>query len=139
MFYEPELSPSVHDYNVTLVVTKTLYLTATTAISTVIQTAPTETATLSAAATTTASLHEPTFHIPYHPKADTAFTAVFGALCIVLITGIVIRKKSKKLKSFNIPLILGTFCTLQTNNFNISSRCIRTLSPCRLRLHQQKI
>src|SRR5208282_1716164 len=104
MFYEPELSPSVDEYNATLVVTKTLYLTATTTVSAVVQTTATETATLTAAAT--ATLHEPTFHIPHHPKVDTAFTAVFSALCIVLITGLMIRKKSKKLKSFNIPLIL---------------------------------
>ena len=139
MFYEPELSPSTNDHNATLVITKTLYLTATTTVTTVIQSTATETGPLTAAATGTASLHKPTFHIPHHPKVDTAFTAVFGVLCIVLITGIVIRKKSKKLKSFNIPLILGTFCTLLINNSNISSRCIRTLSPCRLQLHQQKI
>ena len=110
MFYEPDLSPSVDDYNATLVVTKTLYLTATTTVSAVIQTTATETATLTAAAIATASPHELAVDIPHHPKVDTAFTVVFGALCIVLITGLVIRKKSKKLKSFNIPLILGTFC-----------------------------
>ncbi len=110
MFYEPHLSPSADDYNATLVVTKTLYLTATTTVSAVIQTTANETATLTLAAIATAPPHELAVDIPHHPKADTAFTAIFGALCILLITGLVIRKKSKKLKSFNIPLILGTFC-----------------------------
>jgi hypothetical protein len=119
MFYEPDLSPSVDEYNATLVVTKTLYQTATTTVSAVIKTTATETITLTASAT--ASLHESTFPIPYHPKVDTVFTAIFGALCIVLIIGLVTRKKSKKLKSFNIPLILGTFCTLLINNSNFQS------------------
>jgi hypothetical protein len=73
-----------------------------------------------------------TFHIPHHPKVDTAFTAVFGSLCLLLLIGLVIRKKSKKLKSFNIPLILGTFCNLFAMSSSNSSQCNRTLSPRRL-------
>src|SRR5436190_7045280 len=107
-------SPLGFEYNATLVLTKTLYGTATETISSVIENTVTATvtATVTTTATTTAATPEMKFHIPHHPKVDTAFTAVFCSLCLLLLIGLVIRKKSKELKSFNIPLILGTFCNL---------------------------
>ena len=109
-YFEAGSSPMGFGYNATLVLTKTLYRTATETVSITIEN--TATATVTAAATTAAAPPELTFHIPHHPKVDTAFTAVFGSLCLLLLVGLVIRKKSKKLKSFNIPLILGTFCNI---------------------------
>jgi len=50
-------------------------------------------------------------NIPHYPRVDLAFAAAFGLAFLLLLVGIILRKKSKKLKAFNIPLILGTFCT----------------------------
>jgi hypothetical protein len=93
------------DYNATLVLTETLYLTTTVTVS-----ALNTTATVSATETESSAKSELTYDIPHHPKVDTFFAALFGGLCLLLIIGLIIRKKSKKLKSFNTPLILGTFC-----------------------------
>jgi hypothetical protein len=112
-YFEAGTSSSLDEYNATFVLTKTLYVTATTTVSAVIDT----TATAVITVTATAATPERAFPIPHYPKADTAFTAVFGCLCLTLIIGTVFRKKSKKLKSFNIPLILGTFCKPLIDHF----------------------
>jgi amino acid transporter len=113
-----------------VVITKTLHLTTTKTVSLILSSVTTVTAT--PAATVTPVIGSPpylTFEVPHYPKIDTAFTVLFGVICLVLIIGLICRKKSKKLKAFNIPLILGTFCKpiLLPSN---SSQCIRTLSPC---------
>jgi hypothetical protein len=53
--------------------------------------------------------------IPHYPRVDTTFTITFGVLCLLLLIGVIFRRSAKKLKGFNIPLILGTFCI--TSNY----------------------
>jgi hypothetical protein len=124
MFDEQGIAPSPGSQNATIVVvTKTVYQTATeTATATVVKTT-----TVAPIATSTAS--PLTLDIPHHPKVDTAFTAFFGFFCLILITGLVFRKRSKKLKLFNIPLILGTFCKPHTVEADWS-QLIGPFSPC---------
>lgn len=125
MFDEEGITPSLGNPNATVVVvTKTVYQAATVTLTATTTILKTTTASLNATAASSSKLI-----IPHHPKVDTAFTAVFGFLCLVLIVGLIIRKKSKKLKLLNIPLILGTFCIssfLQTDNsqrtWSLSSR-----------------
>jgi hypothetical protein len=114
MFYEGNVSPP-DVQNVTLVVTRTAYLTVTSTISTSAKTpAPTTT-------TLTSNTPQLGLEVPHFPQVDTAFTALFGCICIILTAGVVFRRKSKKLKSFNIPLIVGAFCTLLTSNLTQST------------------
>jgi carbohydrate-binding DOMON domain-containing protein len=108
MFDEQDIFLSLGSPNATVVVTKTVYQAATVTATETTTILKTITATAAPKATSNASSLN--LSIPHHPKVDTAFTAVFGFLCLVLIVGLILRKKSKKLKLFNIPLILGTFC-----------------------------
>lgn len=108
MFDEQSFFPSLGSPNATVVVTRTVYQAATVMATETVTILKTTTATAAPKATSNASSSKSS--IPHHPNVDTAFTAVFGFLCLVLIVGLVIRKKSKKLKLFNIPLVLGTFC-----------------------------
>ena len=114
MFFDQDVSPEVNDYNTTLVITKTLYVTATTTVSHVLH----ATATVTSFATATQqSLTFDSFDVPHHPKADTVFTAIFASICLLFTVGVILRKKSKKLKAFNVPLILGTFCISGPRSF----------------------
>ena len=116
MFYEEGSLYSGAEFNETVVITKYVQPSVT---RTVFYPSPT-TLTLTSIATTTTTatarsspstvLPNLTLDIPHHPQVDTAFTAAFGTLCLVLVGGVVLRRKSKKLKAFNIPVILGTFC-----------------------------
>src|SRR5579862_5355270 len=73
-----------------------------------------------ATATETARAHMPegtvapqiSNNVPHLPKVDIAFAAIFGAACLVLLLGTILRRKSKKVKSFNIPLMIGIFCII---------------------------
>src|SRR5271154_3833491 len=114
MFFEEGLPSTGADFNKTVVVV-TKYLQPSI-IQTVFLPSPTTltvTSTVPTAATSTLLADTPkiTLDVPHHPQVDTAFTAAFGTLCLVLISGVILRRKPKKLKGFNIPLILGTFCT----------------------------
>ena len=116
MFFEEGLPSTETDFNETVVVV-TKYLQPSI-IQTVFLPSPTTlTLTLTSTVTTTttstvvADTPRITLNVPHHPQVDTAFTATFGTLCLVLIGGVILRRKSKQLKGFNIPLILGTFCT----------------------------
>src|SRR5271169_741606 len=116
MFSDDELASTEVDFNDTVVVV-TKYLQPSV-IHTVFLPSPTtviltSTVTTTATGTSAAVIGTPklTLDVPHHPQVDTAFTAGFGTLCLVLIGGVILRRKSKKLKSFNIPLILGTLCT----------------------------
>src|SRR5271170_1859711 len=115
MFFEEGLPSTETDFNETVVVV-TKYLQPSI-IQTVFLPSPTTltvTSTITTIATSTLVADTPpniTLDVPHHPQVDTAFTAAFGTLCLVLISGVILRRKPKKLKSFNIPLILGTFCT----------------------------
>ena len=103
MFFDPDFSPNANDYNSTFAFTKTVHLTATTTLFEV--TRVTETVT-----SATSRPSAPALDVPHHPKVDTGFTAVFASIGLLLMVGLILRKKSKKLKAFNILLILGTFC-----------------------------
>lgn len=103
MFSDPDFSPNANDYNATVTFTKTVHLTATTTLfeaTHVAETVPSVTYRPS----------EPVLDVPHHPKVDTGFTVVFATIGLLLMVGLILRKKCKKLKAFNIPLILGTFC-----------------------------
>jgi hypothetical protein len=109
MFYEELFTPSPEAQNFTLVVTRTLYLTVfATATATATET---EAATATLAATTTVPPNVPQlgFEIPHHPKVDSVFTALFSLIWLLLTLGLVFRKQSKKLRSFNVPLTIGVF------------------------------
>jgi hypothetical protein len=127
MFDEQGIIPSLGSPNVTIVVlTKTVYQATVTATET---TTILKTTTATAAPKATSNASSLKLNILHHPKVDTAFTAVFGFLYLVLIVGLIIRKKSKKLKLFNISLILGIFCIpsmRQTDNSQYS----RSLPLC---------
>src|SRR5271163_488013 len=130
MFFEPDLSPDIQN-ETALVVTKTIRLTATVTLP--------EPSTVATTATVTAMLSQPKMilEVPRYPAGDTTFCILFAILCIVLTVAIILRKQSKKLKAFNIPLILGAFCT-PTLSYSNLSYCIGMFSPRRLPVHQEK-
>ena len=111
MFFEEGLSPTFGNDNIT-VVTRTAFVTTTSYATATVTSmlSLTETATATVTAMPTPTSPSALTDIPHHPKADTAFGVIFGVVCISLITGVIVRKKSKKLKGFNISLIIGTFC-----------------------------
>ena len=106
-----DLSPSPPDeYNATLVITKTMHqrqiITSTVTDFVTVTQAITETVT----ATPTPLPDATVLEIPHFPKADTALTVIFTTCCLLLIVGIILRNKKRKIKAFNIPLILGSLC-----------------------------
>jgi len=107
MFVEPELAPDIQN-KTALVVTKTVVLTTTVTLSE----PTTVTTTATATATVTALLPQPKMILeaPRYPAGDTTFCILFAILCVILTIAIILRKQSKKLKAFNIPLVLGAFC-----------------------------
>jgi hypothetical protein len=113
MFFEEGLSPTYGNDNIT-VVTRTAFVTttsyATATVTSMLSLTETATTTATVTAMPTPTSPSALTDIPHHPKADTAFGVIFGVVCISLITGVIVRKKSKKLKGFNISLIIGTFC-----------------------------
>jgi len=96
-----------NEYNATLILTKTVYHTATSTVSEIV----TMTASATSIVTSGGIPKTTVLDIPHFPKVDTAFTAIFGTCCLFLLLGVVLRNKIRKIKGFNIPVILGSFCT----------------------------
>jgi len=131
-FFNLDPTAPSNEYNVTLILTKTVHHTATSTVSEIVTMTATSIVASSATPNVTA------FKIPHFPKVDTAFTAIFGSCCLFLLVGILLRNKKRKIKGFNIPLFLGSLCIPSQYPVNGSQRAW-TLSLCRLQFHQQEI
>ena len=133
MFFEEGLAPAIQN-ETALVVTKTI-----TYIATVMLPLPT---TVTATATVTAMIPHPKtiLEAPRYPAGDSIFCILFAILCIVLTVAVVLRKRSKKLKAFNAPLIFGAFCIPFSLYFDHTdlSQCIGMFPPCRLPVRQKE-
>jgi carbohydrate-binding DOMON domain-containing protein len=105
-----DLSPTspLDEYNATLILTRTIHHTTTSTVSEVVTVTATTTVTKIVASATTPKLTS--IEIPYFPKVDTAFTAIFATCCLLLLVGVILRNKKRKRKGFNIPLFLGSLC-----------------------------
>ena len=111
-------------------VTRMSYVTATATVSMLEQLTSTATVSVLEVITTTKTVPVPSptltsspqlpVTVPHLPILDIVFSAIFGVACVLIILGTILRKKSKKLKLFNVPLALGTFCISEYVESNYS-------------------
>jgi len=133
-FFDLDQTATSNEYNATLILTKTMYHTVTSTVSEIVTMA----ASSPSIVTSSAMPKTTALDMPHFPRVDMAFTAIFGTCCLFLLLGVVLRNKMRKIKSFNIPVILGSFCIPLRCLVN-DSQCAWTLSSRRQQLHQQEI